>query len=216
MNESKEKRIKWMESFNGQNQLQNLPTLGNDFDTIITEYLLQSYGKFDFICDIGTGLGHYINYFKNKVGLPGCKVIGYDVSYDNVMNARQKFDLEIEFQVKNFAIKNDTFIDSSPYKNKLFICRETVKYLWYDLDDFLYNLNLLINRNDLFVLSNNMPTRTKGQYEFDMNHEWGIKDINMLVDKVKQHFNLLRIVIKDEYEVMHPSQGQFVALFRKI
>ena len=211
---SKEKRIKWMETFDGKYQLQNLPYMKNSIDTIVIEYFLQPYGKFDFICDIGSGLGHYIHYLKEKIGTPNCRVIGYDVSMDNCIKAKSEFP-DIEFQVKNFIIKNDNFIDSSVYQNKLFISREVVKYLWYDLDDFIYNLNLLIPPSKLFILSNNLPTQTREQYDFDMAHEWGIKDLNMLIKKIEKYFTLLRIIIQEEHEIIRPSQGQFIALFRR-
>lgn len=204
------------EQYTGEDQEKERKHINSDsLDISAIDYFIKPYSKFDFICDVGSGLGHYLNHLKNKMGAENCKTIGYDISPICCRSAKQNFP-DIDFIVKNFKVKNDNFIDSSGFKNKLFSLRESLKYMITELDNVIYNFNNLLSSGDIFIISNNLPTtNTLSLDEYEVEQSYVVNDVDHFILKMGKHFTLLRSIIKKEFNLTIRSQGLFVGLFVK-
>lgn len=186
------------------------------FDVFNIECFIAPYAKFDFICDIGSGLGYYLHHLSTKFGTTPCKIIGYDVSAICVNKAQSNYPY-MEFIEKDFTKKSNEFVNTDGFRNRLFSSREALKYIIHEVDNVVYNFNKLIPSGDLFIISNNLPTQSKlSSDEYEAEQSFVIKDINSFIKKMEENnFILLRSVVRNEYSSEKRSQGMFVALFKK-
>ena len=84
-------------------------------DIRLTLELLKEYSPFDYICDLGCGLGYFLDQMKRILGLETTRLVGYDISPACCKKGKSLFSKmdfhELDLMAINHVISKKKIVD---------------------------------------------------------------------------------------------------------
>lgn len=124
-------------------------------DVRLTIEMLREYSPFDCICDLGCGLGYFLDALKHNLGEPGCRSIGCEISPTCRKKAEVLFP-ESEFIAFDLRKKKKAVVCRRSKKN-LFSLRSILWYVFPHMKEVAENLAYQTEKNDFLLVSQNFP-----------------------------------------------------------
>lgn len=110
---------------------------------------------FDVICDLGCGLGYYLNRISCACGTNTCSIHGLDISQTACSQAKT-LSPSADFQQADL-IRNVEGITIPNGNRRLFLMRGTLWYVCHKMDHLIENIGSLTTPGDYFLLTQNFP-----------------------------------------------------------
>ena len=126
-------------------------------DIRLTTELLKEYAPFDYICDVGCGLGYILDILKRNVGKSGSQLVGYDISPTSLVKAKEIFP-DIETHKLDLMKSNEIRqAENKTCEKRLFVIRGTLWYVFPNMKNVIDNIRSLTTEGDLLLVSQNFP-----------------------------------------------------------
>jgi SAM-dependent methyltransferase len=121
--------------------------------------MIKEHAPFDYILDLGCGLGYFLNILNKNVASNNCDMVGIDISSESCRRARQVFD---KFRFYSYNLMRDRIPNNivGPKiftTNKLITMRGILWYVFQDLKSVVVNIKNLTESGDLLVVDQNFP-----------------------------------------------------------
>ncbi|MDO8525515.1 MAG: class I SAM-dependent methyltransferase [Candidatus Omnitrophota bacterium] len=127
----------------------------NWLDVRLAVEMLREHSPFDCICDLGCGLGYFLNILKDNLAKPGCRTIGCEISPTCRKKAKALFP-DSEFIAFDLRKKERAAVRGSTKKN-LFSLRSALWYVFPYMKEVVENLAYQTKKDDLLLVSQNFP-----------------------------------------------------------
>ena len=132
--------------------------LNGRMDVRLVVELLKQYAPFDSICDLGCGLGYFLDILGKTVASDKPSLTGYDISPTCCAQARKLlphicfnvFDLTKHNRVANKEIRKKN-------EKRLFSIRATLWYVYPEMEKVVKNIDAFMKRDDTLLISQNFP-----------------------------------------------------------
>ncbi len=127
----------------------------------ITLAIASTVSPFDEICDIGCGLGYFLDALK-MLGTDDCKLTGFDVSQTAIKRAKEIFP-DFNFKVIDVTESHKTFKTKvSKGQNitrhrRLTAIRGIFWYVFPHMDNVIRNISYLVDKEQYLLISQNFP-----------------------------------------------------------
>lgn len=132
----------------------------NLLDIRITIELLKEYSPFDFICDLGCGLGYLLDILYKNIGKNESRMIGCDISKTCCQKAHKLFPLFYFYELDLMQSNSEIMLqirNVTGEGKKLFVIRGVFWYIFKNMRNVVNNIANIVKDNDLLLISQNFP-----------------------------------------------------------
>ena len=123
---------------------------GQKSDNVDSEVKFISKNKFDYICDIGCGLGHSLNDFSKAMNINNC--MGLDVS-ENCVNRATEIYPEYNFLKYDITNIQDYIFTNYGEGTALYLLRGVLWYVGKGIHQAAKNISSLMIAGDILYIS---------------------------------------------------------------
>jgi len=179
-------------------------------DVRLITQLLKDYAPFDYICDLGCGLGYFLDILSSRVGRKGCRTVGYEMSKTCREKAGAIFPA-MEFRhIDLMDAGSSTSQDKRKGNEKrLFCIRGTLWYVFPKIEETVLNASNKTEEGDIFLVSQNFPPLGSNYVGKDT-----IPDPEAIIRLFGKYFEPLKSVFYEE-RLSSGNDNWFIAVFAR-